>query len=36
MARRRPAHAASGDWRYTLILPNGKVLGTTGGKTQEK
>ncbi len=36
MARRRPAHAASGDRRYTLILPNGKVLGTTGGKNPGK
>ena len=22
----------TGDWRYTLIMPNGKVIGTTGGK----
>ena len=22
---------ASGDWRYALIGPNGKVMGTTGG-----
>ena len=24
------------DWRYTLILPNGKILGTTGGKNSAK
>ena len=29
-------NAASGDRRYTLILPNGKVLGTTGGKNPGK
>ncbi len=29
-------NGASQDWRYTLILPNGKVLGTTGGKNSGK
>ncbi|MDA0229204.1 MAG: cytochrome P460 family protein [Proteobacteria bacterium] len=29
-------NAESGDWRYTLILPNGKILGTTGGKGSAK
>ena len=24
--------ADTGDWRYTLIMPNGKTIGTTGGK----
>ena len=23
---------ASGDWRYTLILPSGQVVGTTNGR----
>jgi len=23
---------ASGNWRYTLIMPNGRTVGTTGGK----
>jgi hypothetical protein len=23
---------ASGDWRYTLIMPNGQTVGTTNGK----
>ena len=26
----------TGDWRYTLILPNGKVLGETGGQGSKK
>lgn len=25
-------HKASGNWRYTLIMPNGQVVGTTKGK----
>ncbi len=25
-------HAASGDWRYALIMPDGAVVGTTNGK----
>ena len=25
-------NADTGDWRYTLIMPNGRVIGTTGGK----
>jgi hypothetical protein len=25
-----------GDWRYTMILPDGQVLGTTGGAGSEK
>lgn len=25
----------SGDWRYTLIMPNGKVVGTTNGKNSK-
>ena len=29
-------NAESMDWRYTLIMPNGKVLGTTGGKNSAK
>ena len=29
-------NAESHDWRYTLILPNGKILGTTGGKNSAK
>ncbi len=24
--------ADSGNWRYTLVMPNGKVIGTTNGK----
>jgi hypothetical protein len=28
--------AESGDWRYTLIMPNGKVIGETGGKNSGK
>ena len=26
----------SDDWRYTLIMPNGSVFGTTGGKGNQK
>ena len=26
----------SQDWRYTLIMPNGQVFGTTGGKNSDK
>lgn len=26
----------SGDWRYTLIMPNGKILGTTNGDGTDK
>ena len=26
----------TGDWRYTLIMPNGRVIGTTGGKGAAK
>jgi len=26
----------SGDWRYTLIRPDGQILGTTGGKGSER
>ena len=26
----------SGDWRYALIQPNGKVMGATGGKNSKK
>ena len=29
---RRSWHPASGNWRYNLILPSGKVVGTTHGK----
>ena len=29
-------NAESMDWRYTLILPNGRILGTTGGKDSAK
>ncbi len=29
-------NAESQDWRYTLILPNGKVLGATGGEGSSK
>ena len=29
-------NAASGDWRYTMALPNGHVLGTTNGKGSDK
>lgn len=29
-------NAESKDWRYTLVLPNGKVLSTTGGKNSGK
>ena len=29
-------NAESQNWRYTLILPNGKILGTTGGKNSAK
>jgi len=29
-------NAESQDWRYTLIMPNGQVLGTTGGKDSAK
>ncbi len=29
-------NAESMDWRYTLIMPNGKILGTTGGKNAAK
>ncbi len=25
-------HADSEDWRYTMIMPNGSIAGTTGGK----
>ncbi len=25
-------NAGTGDWRYTMIMPNGSVFGTTGGK----
>ncbi len=25
----------SGNWRYTLIMPNGKVVGTTNGKNSK-
>ncbi len=25
----------SGDWRYTLIMPNGKVVGSTNGKNSK-
>ena len=25
-------NADTGDWRYTLIMPNGRVIGATGGK----
>ncbi len=25
-------NADTGDWRYTLIMPNGRTIGTTGGK----
>ena len=25
-------NADSGNWRYTLVLPGGKVIGTTNGK----
>ena len=25
-------NADTGDWRYTLIMPSGKLIGTTGGK----
>jgi hypothetical protein len=26
----------SGDWRYTMVRPDGRVLGTTGGKGSER
>ena len=26
----------TGDWRYTLIMPTGRVIGTTGGKGAAK
>jgi len=29
-------NAESGDWRYTLILPNGKILGTAGRKKRRQ
>ena len=29
-------NAASGDWRYTMIMPNGSVFGTTNGKNSKK
>lgn len=29
-------NAESQDWRYTMIMPNGQVFGTTGGKNSAK
>ena len=29
-------YADSGDWRYTMIMPNGKVFGTTKGEGSAK
>ncbi len=26
----------SGDWRYTMIRPDGRILGTTGGKNSDR
>lgn len=29
-------NSGSDDWRYTMILPNGSIFGTTGGKNSNK